>query len=111
MDCFDTRFAELRPNWEGFLAKGLVYPCGFIVLDSSPAAWNYDKEKCGLNVEEEDDFIKDLAKTQDWEHSASVAMDDRYVALWNARKSCEFTCSQVKTLVLGLVYELRHATQ
>ena len=27
LDCFDTRFAELRPKWEGFLARGLVYPC------------------------------------------------------------------------------------
>ena len=55
-----------------------------------------------MNVEEEDDFIKDLTKTQEWEHSASVAMDGRYVALWNAKKSCKFTCSQVKTLEIHL---------
>ena len=65
LDCFDTCFAESRPKWEVFLVKGLVYPHGFIVLDSSPTARKYDKEKCALNVKEEDDLIEDLAKTQD----------------------------------------------
>ena len=98
LDCFDTRFAESRPKWAGFLARGLVHPRGFIVFDSSPNARKYDKAKSALNVEEEDDLIEDLAKTQDWEHAASVAMDGRYVALWNARKSRNFTGSQIETL-------------
>ena len=81
LDCFDTRFAESRPKWEGFLARGLVYPRGYFILDSYLSALKYDKGRCALNVEEEDDLIKNLTKTQDSEHSASVAIDDRYVAL------------------------------
>ena len=46
LDCFDTRFAESKPKWEEILAKGLVHPHGFIVLDSSPTAQKYNKEKC-----------------------------------------------------------------
>ena len=55
-----------------------------------------------MNGEEEDGLMEDLAKTQDWEHAASVAMDGCYVALWNARRNLKFTCSQVKTLEIRL---------
>ena len=73
LGCFDTRFAESRPKWEEILAKRLVRPRGFIVSDTSHTARKYDKEKCALNVDEEDGLVEDVAKTQDWEHAVSVA--------------------------------------
>ena len=81
LDYFDTSFAESRPKWEGYLKRGLVYPRGFIVLDSSPNARKYDKERCALNVVEEKNLVKDLANLHVWEHAASVLMDDSYVTL------------------------------
>ena len=54
MDCFDTHFVELRPKWERYLKRGLVYPRKFIVLESSPAAQKYNKERCALNMVEEE---------------------------------------------------------
>ena len=59
LDCFDTRFAELRPKWEGYLKRGLVYPRKFIVLESSPNARKYNQERCALNVMEEKKLAKD----------------------------------------------------
>ena len=50
LDCFDTRLAESKPKWERILASGLVHPCGFIVSNSSPTAWKYDKEKYTMNA-------------------------------------------------------------
>ena len=49
-------------------------------------------------MEEENGLVEDVAKTQDWEHAASVAIDGCYIAVWNARRNCKFTRSQVKTL-------------
>ena len=54
MDCFDTRFVESRPKWERYLKRGMVYPRKFIVLESSPAAQKYNKERCALNMVEEE---------------------------------------------------------
>ena len=102
LDCFDTHFAESEPKWEKILASGLVHPRGFIVSDSSPTTRKYNKEKCAMNMEEEDGLVDDLARTQNWEHDASVAMDGCYVALWKARRNCNFTCSQVKALEIRL---------
>ena len=42
LDCFDTRFAESRLKWEGYLKKGSVYPRRFIVLESSLNARKYN---------------------------------------------------------------------
>ena len=58
LDCFDTRFAESRPKWEGYLKRGLVYPREFIVLESSPNARKNDQERCALNVAEEEKLVK-----------------------------------------------------
>ena len=58
LDCFDTRFAESRPKWEGYLKRGLVYPRGFFVLESSPNTRKYDQERCALNVVEEEELVK-----------------------------------------------------
>ena len=46
----------------------------------------YDKEKCARNVEEED----------------GLAMDGYYIALWKARRNCNFTHSQVRALEIRL---------
>ena len=102
LDCFDTQFAESKRKWERILASGLVHPRGLIVSDSSPTARKYDKEKYTMNVEEEDGLVDDLARTQDWEHDASVAMDGCYVALWKSRRNRKFTRIQVRALEIRL---------
>ena len=102
LDCFDTRFAESRPKWEGYLKRGLVYPLKFIVLESSPNARKYNQERCALNVVEEKKLVKDWEKSQVWEHTASVHMDESYVALVNAKRSGNFTSGQLKSLLVQL---------
>ena len=51
---------------------------------------------------EEKNLVKDLARAQVWEHTASVLMDDLYVALVNAKRSCNFTSNQVKLMSFRL---------
>ena len=94
LDCFDTCFTESRPKWEGYLKRGLVYPLKFIVLESSPNARKCNQERCALNVAEEKKLVKDCERSQVWEHTASVHMDESYVALVNAKRSRNFTSNQ-----------------
>ena len=97
-DCFDTRVAESRPKWEGYLKRGLVYPRKFNVLESSPAARKYNKERCALNVVEEEELVEGWERAQGWEHTASVHLDEAHVALVNAKRGCNFTSGQLKSL-------------
>ena len=102
MDCFDTRFVELRPKWERYLKRGLVYPRKFIVLESSPAARKYNQERCALNVVEEEELVKGWERSQVWEHTASVHLDEAHVAFVNAKRSRNFTIGQLKSLLVQL---------
>ena len=102
LDCFDTRFAESRPKWKGYLKRGLVYPRGFIVLESSPNTRKYNRERCALNVVEEKNLVKDLAKAHVGEHATSVLMDDSYIAVVNAKRSHNFTSNQMKSMSVRL---------
>ena len=58
LDYFDACFAELRPKWEGYLKRGLVYPRKFIVLESSANVRKYNQERCALNVVEKEKLVK-----------------------------------------------------
>ena len=98
MDCFDTRFVDLRPKLEKYLKRGLVSPRKFIVLDSSPDAQKYNKERCALNVLEEEELVEGWKRAQVWEHTASVHLDEAYVALVNAKRSRNFTIGHWKSL-------------
>ena len=98
MDCFDTHFVESRPKWERYLKRGLVHPRKFIVLESSPAARKYNKEKCALNVLEEEQLVKGWERAQVWEHTASVHLDEAYIALVNAKRNRNFMSGQLKSL-------------
>ena len=91
LDCFDTCFAESRPKWEGYLKRGLVYLQGFIVLESSPNARKYNQERCALNMVEEEKLVKGWERLQVWEHTASVHLDESYIALVNAKRSRNFS--------------------
>ena len=98
MDCFDTRFVDLKPTWESYLKRGLVPPRKFIVLDSSPDARKYNKERCALNVLEEEGLVKGWKRAQEMEHTACVDLNEAYDALVDANKSRSLTISHWKLL-------------
>ena len=98
MDCFDARFVDSKPEWERYLERGLVSPRRFIVLDSSPDARKYNKEKCALNVLEEERLVKGWKRAQEMEHTACVDLNAAYDALVDAKKSRNFTIGHWKLL-------------
>ena len=55
-----------------------------------------------MNVVEEKKLVKDWERAQVWEHTASVLMDDSYVALVNAKRSRNFTSNQMKSMSIWL---------
>ena len=55
-----------------------------------------------MNVVEEKNLVKDLAKAYVWEHAASVPMNDLYVELVNAKRSRNFTSNQTKSMSIRL---------
>ena len=55
-----------------------------------------------MNVVEEEKLVKDWERAQVWEDTASVHMDDLYVALVNAKRSRNFTRNQMKSMSIRL---------
>ena len=98
MDCFDERFVDSKPEWEEYLKRGLVSPRKFIVLDSSPDARKYNKERCALNVLEEEELVEGWKRAQVMEHTACVQLNEAYDALVDAKKSRNFTIGHWKSL-------------
>ena len=89
---------DLKPEWEEYLKRGLVSPRKIIVLDSSPDAWKYNKEKCALNVLEEEKLVKGWKRAQEMEHAACVDLNAAHDTLVDAKKSLNFTIGHWKSL-------------
>ena len=98
MDCFDERFVDSKPALESYLERGLVSPRKMIVLDSSPDARKYNKEKCALNLLEEEKLVKGWKKSQEMEHTACVDLNGAYDALVDAKESQGLTINRWKSL-------------
>ena len=103
MDCFDERFVDSKPALKSYLERGLVSPRKMIVLDSSPDARKYNKEKCALNVSEEEKLVKGWKKAQEMEHTVCVDLNGAYDALVDAKKSQSLTISHWKWTNLDLL--------
>ena len=98
IDCFDERFVDSKPAWESYLERGLVSPRKMTVLDSAPDARKYNKEKCALNLLEEEKLVEGWKKAQEMEHTACLDLNEAYDALVDAKKSQSLTISHWKLL-------------
>ena len=98
MDFFDERFVDSKPAWESYLERGFVSPRKMIVLDSAPDARKYNKEKCALNLLEEEKLVEGWKKAQEMEHTACVDLNEAYDALVDAKKDRGLTINRWKSL-------------